>query len=545
MSSTETSLHWALNKIAAHIPLSCTDTASDKVLLTTLLSAPLPSRSTAVSHIPNSPLPSVSRQLTKSCVSAAQRLRDVCAATGQVDYDESKRLVESWDAAHAKQARAWAEDAFASVRVAVARVKSAASAQPNAKQKKPVFNHEYTPLLDKYFEHNAYPSAPDRALLAKKSMMSPRQIEVWFQNHRNRARKEGKPLRKLIDQTLPPDVSLDLSLHSLERQMPYFAIPAHERQPRPGKTRIVNILDAAALPAAIPQISPIIPKPVTHDPLNPPPPPHAFPSTYSLRGVNPLQVQDKIYTFPAPIWQRTPAISSRLPKTCPDMNEFIVDFSQKLHLRAPVVKTYCPSLQSWCVGRSTIPCSAPHPALVRSTSIQLSEPLTAFLNSAPPPPSASSKPTTLPTPIVLPSRRKVCHLPKRTPKNSAVGRHPGSPAPSEASTPSTSTSRSSSFSSDASCRRNSSSSSSSSSSSNLTTPEPSYQTLPEDVYSPFVYGHSFSSSDATFKGQTDDRTGLSPPSETSIIFSPAPRLKKALFDLDVLPTASSLERCNS
>nr|AAB22024.1 A42 mating-type factor beta 2-1 gene product [Coprinus cinereus, Peptide Partial, 44 aa] [Coprinopsis cinerea] len=44
--------------------------------------------------------------------------------------------------------------------------------------------------LEKYFEYNAYPSARDREWLARKTMMSVRQIEVWFQNHRRRARKE-------------------------------------------------------------------------------------------------------------------------------------------------------------------------------------------------------------------------------------------------------------------------------------------------------------------------------------------------------------------
>jgi len=40
-------------------------------------------------------------------------------------------------------------------------------------------NQEYVPFLEKYFEHNAYPSATDRAVLARKSMMTARQIEVW------------------------------------------------------------------------------------------------------------------------------------------------------------------------------------------------------------------------------------------------------------------------------------------------------------------------------------------------------------------------------
>ena len=38
---------------------------------------------------------------------------------------------------------------------------------------------EYTPHLEMYFETNAYPSLPDRKLLARKSTMTLRQIEVW------------------------------------------------------------------------------------------------------------------------------------------------------------------------------------------------------------------------------------------------------------------------------------------------------------------------------------------------------------------------------
>lgn len=41
------------------------------------------------------------------------------------------------------------------------------------------FYQEYTPFLEQYFEYNAFPSARDRELLARKSSMTPRQIEVW------------------------------------------------------------------------------------------------------------------------------------------------------------------------------------------------------------------------------------------------------------------------------------------------------------------------------------------------------------------------------
>ena len=43
----------------------------------------------------------------------------------------------------------------------------------------PYITQQYTPFLLQYFEFNAYPSLADRELLAKKSGMTPRQIEVW------------------------------------------------------------------------------------------------------------------------------------------------------------------------------------------------------------------------------------------------------------------------------------------------------------------------------------------------------------------------------
>ncbi|TEB28191.1 hypothetical protein FA13DRAFT_1690822 [Coprinellus micaceus] len=70
--------------------------------------------------------------------------------------------------------------------------------------KKQAFNAEYTQVLKQYFEHNAYPSARDRELLARKSSMFPRQIEVWFQNHRRRALREGRSLKHISTYPLPP-----------------------------------------------------------------------------------------------------------------------------------------------------------------------------------------------------------------------------------------------------------------------------------------------------------------------------------------------------
>ncbi|KAJ3981190.1 hypothetical protein F5890DRAFT_1536997 [Lentinula detonsa] len=57
------------------------------------------------------------------------------------------------------------------------------------------FNNEYTPILETYFHYDPYPSVRDRQIIAERSGMATRQIEVWFQNHRKRAREQGLTLR--------------------------------------------------------------------------------------------------------------------------------------------------------------------------------------------------------------------------------------------------------------------------------------------------------------------------------------------------------------
>ncbi|KAK7058387.1 hypothetical protein VNI00_002021 [Paramarasmius palmivorus] len=58
-------------------------------------------------------------------------------------------------------------------------------------ENQPRFNKEYIPFLEKYFALDAYPSIRDQEVMAQKSGMTRRQIEVWFQNHRRVLRKQG------------------------------------------------------------------------------------------------------------------------------------------------------------------------------------------------------------------------------------------------------------------------------------------------------------------------------------------------------------------
>ncbi|CAK5264484.1 unnamed protein product [Mycena citricolor] len=54
------------------------------------------------------------------------------------------------------------------------------------------FKTEYAPFLQRYFTYNAYPCGADRSAMAEESGMTASQINVWFQNHRARLRRDAK-----------------------------------------------------------------------------------------------------------------------------------------------------------------------------------------------------------------------------------------------------------------------------------------------------------------------------------------------------------------
>ncbi|KAL1697385.1 mating type protein A alpha Y mating type dependent binding region-domain-containing protein [Schizophyllum commune] len=80
------------------------------------------------------------------------------------------------------------------------------------KPARPKFHSEYRPLLELYFKFNAYPTYADRRALAEKTGMLTRQITVWFQNHRRRAKGQG-PLPRM-----PPRAKIPLEEFERERE---------------------------------------------------------------------------------------------------------------------------------------------------------------------------------------------------------------------------------------------------------------------------------------------------------------------------------------
>ncbi|KAK0481678.1 hypothetical protein IW261DRAFT_1471930 [Armillaria novae-zelandiae] len=103
----------------------------------------------------------------------------------------------------------------------------AALPRPNeVGESKPKFNTEYVPYLEAYFVHNAYPSPHDREVMAKKSMMTSRQIEVWFQNHRRLEKKNGRPcVKRKASDAGPSETQID----RIELEMGPLGVTKEER----------------------------------------------------------------------------------------------------------------------------------------------------------------------------------------------------------------------------------------------------------------------------------------------------------------------------
>ncbi|KAL1740817.1 mating type protein A-alpha Y6 [Schizophyllum fasciatum] len=92
------------------------------------------------------------------------------------------------------------------------------------KSAKPKFHPEYRPLLELYFHFNAYPTYADRRVLAEKTGMLTRQITVWFQNHRRRAKG---PLSRMSPRAKIPMEEFERERENMARKMIPLLLPPH------------------------------------------------------------------------------------------------------------------------------------------------------------------------------------------------------------------------------------------------------------------------------------------------------------------------------
>ncbi|KAK0465618.1 uncharacterized protein EV420DRAFT_969997 [Desarmillaria tabescens] len=104
--------------------------------------------------------------------------------------------------------------------------KAALPKSNEVEESKRKFNNAYIPYLQAYFAYNAYPSLHDREVMARKSMMTSRQIEVWFQNHRRVEKKAGRPCVKRKASDAGPSQS---QIDKIEQVLGVFGVPKEER----------------------------------------------------------------------------------------------------------------------------------------------------------------------------------------------------------------------------------------------------------------------------------------------------------------------------
>ncbi|KAI5116326.1 hypothetical protein M0805_003539 [Coniferiporia weirii] len=83
-----------------------------------------------------------------------------------------------------KAVASWVQDLLQSVR------KQFVYADSTLEASRRTFNADFAPVLERYFAENPSPPRVVREALARSSGMTVRQINVWFQNHRARTRRE-------------------------------------------------------------------------------------------------------------------------------------------------------------------------------------------------------------------------------------------------------------------------------------------------------------------------------------------------------------------
>ncbi|KAF7981105.1 hypothetical protein HWV62_34817 [Athelia sp. TMB] len=183
---------------------------------------------------------------------------------------------------------------------AIAKVRESLAHSDDARPARRPFNHDYVPLLEHYFAENPLPTHADKKFLADKCGMTFRQIHVWFQNRRNRTRKEGQTFKRK-----PQYEPLKLPLDSLFAKMPHSIIPEEKRQKYvdPDASEYEwqyesSDEDVSGWPERYPR------EPDADDILDAPRPKHAFPGPYPApQPYQPFPAGWKPI-FPAPAWER-------------------------------------------------------------------------------------------------------------------------------------------------------------------------------------------------------------------------------------------------
>ncbi|TDL28304.1 hypothetical protein BD410DRAFT_834430 [Rickenella mellea] len=269
------------------------------------------------------------------------------------------------------------------------------------------FNNEYLRPLEAFFNKNRYPSRADKVYLAKRSNMSYRQINVWFQNRRSRSKMEretvqGPCLGKWHRRRDPPTGSAH---HSAENE------DASECEANESKEYGTGF-DACRFQASLAS-----PRSFISDEgmFSSRAPAHAFPTPYPPAvAADPFPCKSGSFQFPRPVWPRSSPPPSTLTFEECDINELASAFE---NLTLVTEKT------SHDDGKgSEALLSSVNPVMYRSfaapfTVHPYSTPLPSLVKSGHSPPAVTSpkvrRKTELPLPKRRPSKYRTTHAASR------------------------------------------------------------------------------------------------------------------------------------
>ncbi|KAH9949426.1 hypothetical protein B0H21DRAFT_728964 [Amylocystis lapponica] len=283
------------------------------------------------------------------------------------------------------------------------------------------FKQNAVPILQGFFDHNAFPSRSDKEDLAARTDMEYRQINVWFQNRRNRYKKDGKELKRAgAFRDLPPelgnslaeilsddDLASDADLHSFVAGEPSIV--------RHGNNQGFQ-LDAA---------------------------PHAFPAPYPPPcAYDPFPIQKDSRHFATP-WPRMAAESHSQRSPCVDMTQLsglfeklrVTDAVRKGDRRPSAVpRTSVQSRTRWsdksaaAIGFTTAVPLAPLPSFLPATTVAVASkrPIPAIhasSNVSFSPLESTQVTSSLTTSTKKTGLRKAVRLPRRMPTSASISHH--------------------------------------------------------------------------------------------------------------------------
>ncbi|KAL5519307.1 hypothetical protein ACEPAH_990 [Sanghuangporus vaninii] len=244
-----------------------------------------------------------------------QNYRDACSeVVGATKDDQMKRYLRLQRAACRMYKRTIASWETSLVRSVTDRFCTEDVKDNKESANRSSFNTNFGPILEEVFKENPFPSLPIRRALAQKSGMSIGQINVWFQNHRSRARKEGKVITKSSRKAPKMNSNQNMQASMQQRQ-------ASSSNKSISDCETVVGSDCEKGSSSLDKDKLFRPPPIAFignkgDPFAYSSPPHAFPAPYRPKcKEDPSSCgSERCFSFPYPTWRRVPSSISSLPE---------------------------------------------------------------------------------------------------------------------------------------------------------------------------------------------------------------------------------------